>query len=685
MSERSSDKGDKADKARDEFFAEAQENLEQLSKDLVLLDEGRASGRFDPEVLNSAFRAVHSLKGLSGLFGVAPVSELSHHLENLLDGLRLGRARVTAETLDLLFEAVAVFHQLVRHEADPSKPAPPPIEALLGRLDRAGLAEAENPRDPLTAYALDPSLLAVLTEYEEHRLRENVREGRALHRVRAVFGLDTIDRGLDEVKTALRPLGRDDRFSAVERTARRADEIELEILFASGASQSDIAGALSGTSLHGVADRARRDRTGRRDAARAYQRARRHHRGLAAVGGADRARGHPQARRAHERRRRARQRARRARRGAGDACGNSAARCRSRAPCSARCARSSASSTSSRAACSTSAWSRSGTLFDKLSRVVRKLSRDAGKEIRLLISGGDTELDKLIVEELSDPLMHVIRNAIDHGIETPAERRAAGKPDVGTVKISAEQRGSHVLIEIVDDGGGLQGDRLIERAIERGLLDAAEAEALTPREVHNLIFLPGVSTKGVPDQISGRGVGMDVVKTNIARLSGIIDVGSERGKGTQLSIQLPVTLAIVQALVVRSAGRTFCIPLNSVLESLRIASEEISMLSRREVMTLRGHTLPLVRIEKFFELANDKPQPKRCFVVVVGLAQHRVGLLVDELIGQEDIVVKSLGKALDGTPGIAGATELGGKRTVLVLDVAALVEEATSLRTTEAA
>jgi two-component system chemotaxis sensor kinase CheA len=321
-----------------------------------------------------------------------------------------------------------------------------------------------------------------------------------------------------------------------------------------------------------------------------------------------------------------------------------------------------------------------GQVFDKLSRVVRKLSRDAGKEIRLAIAGGDTELDKLIVEELSDPLMHVIRNAIDHGIETPAERRAAGKGDVGTVRVSAEQRGSHVVIDIADDGRGLDEERLREKAIERGLLGAAEAEALSPREAHNLIFLPGVSTKAVPDQISGRGVGMDVVKTNIARLSGIIDVNSQKGQGTHLSIQLPITLAIVQALVVRAAGRTFCIPLNSVLESLRIGTEEVTTLSRREVMTLRGQTLPLVRIERLFELVTNRPPPKRCFVVVVGLAQHRIGLVIDELVGQEDIVVKSLGAALDGTPGIAGATELGGKRTVLVLDVAAIVDEASAAR-----
>ena len=174
---------------------------------------------------------------------------------------------------------------------------------------------------------------------------------------------------------------------------------------------------------------------------------------------------------------------------------------------------------------------------------------------------------------------------------------------------------------------------------------------------------------------------MDVVKTNIARLSGIIDVTSERGHGTQISIQLPVTLAIVQALVVRVAGRTYCVPLSSVLESLRLAMDEVSTLSRREVMTLRGQTLPLVRVERLFELTTERPPPRRCFVVVVGLAQHRIGLVVDELVGQEDIIVKALGPALDGTPGIAGATELGGKRTVLVLDVAAIVEEAMASRT----
>jgi two-component system chemotaxis sensor kinase CheA len=320
-----------------------------------------------------------------------------------------------------------------------------------------------------------------------------------------------------------------------------------------------------------------------------------------------------------------------------------------------------------------------GQVFDKLSRVVRKISRDAGKEIRLDISGADTELDKLIVEELSDPLMHVIRNCIDHGIERPEVRKELGKPEVGTIEIAAEQRGNHVVITIADDGAGLDEHRLVQKAVERGILAEEQARELGQREIYNLIFLPGVSTKEVVDEVSGRGVGMDVVKTNISRLSGIIDVSSEPGQGTRLTITLPITLAIIQALVIRAAGRTYAVPLNSVLESLLVTRADVTTIERREVMTLRGQTLPLARLERVFRLQRFDHEPDRQFVVVVGLAQHRIGLLVDELVGQQDIVIKPLGKALEGVPGIAGATELGGKRTVLVLDVAAIVEEAVSV------
>jgi len=306
---------------------------------------------------------------------------------------------------------------------------------------------------------------------------------------------------------------------------------------------------------------------------------------------------------------------------------------------------------------------------------VRRISRESGKDVRLVIQGAETELDKLIVEELSDPLMHIIRNAIDHGIESAPVRRAAGKPEAGTIAIAAQQKGNHVVIEVRDDGAGFDEARILQTAIARGLIDKAQAQELSRRELLNLTFLPGFSTRDQATELSGRGVGMDVVKTNIAKLSGIIDLQSTPGKGAHLTITLPITLAIIQALVIKSAGRTYAVPLNSVLESLTIVPSEVRTIEGREVITLRGQTLTLARVDAIFGLNRNDVAPERSYVVVVGLAQHRLGLVVDDLLGQEDIVIKSLGRALAGLPGIAGATELGGQQIVLVLDVGALVEE----------
>ncbi|MFO0633841.1 MAG: chemotaxis protein CheA [Nannocystaceae bacterium] len=325
---------------------------------------------------------------------------------------------------------------------------------------------------------------------------------------------------------------------------------------------------------------------------------------------------------------------------------------------------------------STCAWSL-GQVFDKLARVVRKLGRDAGKEIRLNITGEETELDKLIVEELSDPLMHMIRNCIDHGIESRSERLAAGKAAAGRIDLRAFQRGSRVVIEVEDDGRGMDLRQIRDSAVRRGLLSEEDLREMTPQQVIELVFMPGFTTRATPGALSGRGVGMDVVKTNISRLSGLIDVNTAVGRGTVFSITLPVTLAIIQALVVQTAGQTFCIPLNSVIESLMVSPSEIRTVEGAEVITLHGKTLPLCHLARLFELrSGTRATLARNYVIVVGLAQHRIGLVVDDLLGQHDVVIKSLGAALRQVPGIAGATELGGGRTVLLIDVAALVEEA---------
>ncbi|MFL5302772.1 MAG: chemotaxis protein CheA, partial [Anaeromyxobacteraceae bacterium] len=315
-----------------------------------------------------------------------------------------------------------------------------------------------------------------------------------------------------------------------------------------------------------------------------------------------------------------------------------------------------------------------GQIFDKLSRMVRKLTRELGKEIDFQVKGSNVELDKLIVEDLSDPLMHLIRNSLDHGVDPPEKRLAQGKPRAGRITLSATQKGSHVQITVEDDGNGIDEGRIREVAVARGLASAEQVSQLSRREVMNLIFVPGFSTAKQVTALSGRGVGMDVVKNNVAKLSGIIELSSELGKGTRIEITLPVTLAIIRALVVDVAGHTYAVPLNSVLEILTLDARELKTIETREVINLRGSTLPLVRLGRFFGLP-EAPAKGPLFVVVVGLAQERLGVAVEGLVGQQDIVVKPLGKALSTIRGIAGATDLGGRRTVLVLDVGAIMEE----------
>jgi two-component system chemotaxis sensor kinase CheA len=313
-------------------------------------------------------------------------------------------------------------------------------------------------------------------------------------------------------------------------------------------------------------------------------------------------------------------------------------------------------------------------VFDKLARMVRKLAREVGKEIEFEVRGGDVELDKLIVEDLSDPLMHLIRNAIDHAVEPPEVRQRLGKARAGHIRLSASQRGNHVQISVEDDGAGIDEERIREVALQRGLATPEALAGMSRREAMNLIFLPGFSTARQVTTLSGRGVGLDVVKNNIANLSGIIELSSERGAGTRVELTLPVTLAIIRALVVSVAGRIYAVPLNSVLEILEVRGRELRTLSMREVLTLRGATLPVVRLARHFRLSGGDPVDP-FFVVVVGLAQERLGVAVDDLVGQQDIVVKPLGHLLHGSRGVAGATDLGDRRTVLVLDVGAIIED----------
>jgi two-component system chemotaxis sensor kinase CheA len=316
-----------------------------------------------------------------------------------------------------------------------------------------------------------------------------------------------------------------------------------------------------------------------------------------------------------------------------------------------------------------------GQLFEKMTRIVRRVSNEQGKKVDLDIRGADTELDKLIIEDISDPLMHIIRNAIDHGLESPEDRLAAGKPEKGRIRLWASQKGNHVVIEVHDDGRGIDCPKVCRKAVEKGLIE--KDQTISEEECFDLLFQPGFSTRDDVSDMSGRGVGMDVVRNNIAALSGMIEVGSRPGEGTTMTITLPITLAIIKALIVQVADRTYAIPINSVLETLMIEADAIDTVEKREVIELRKATVPLLRLDRTFGLeAAGQVDERRLFVAIVGLAEKRMGFVVDELLGQQDVVIKSLGKALGFVRGIAGAAELGNQKTILVLDVAGLMNEA---------
>ncbi|MGA7124215.1 MAG: chemotaxis protein CheA [Polyangiaceae bacterium] len=723
-------RGEASDKAREEFFSEAQELVDGLGRDLLGLDEGVKAGRVDPELINDVFRGVHTLKGLSGLFGATRMAGLSHELEDVLDDLRLGRIDVTPAVLDLLFQAVTLYAQLLAAQSGEGPEPEREVEALLLAIGQLSQRRSGGGAGVVAHYELDPGLLGVLTEYEEHRLRANIQQGLALFRIRARFSLATIDSSLDEIKAQARPLGEIVTYLPTGSGAD-VDTIELEILMASRASLQTLQQAIVGPDLS-IEDVARRvDPSVRPPQASSPARV------AGAQGAVPRQEvGAVSAAPVPDK-------------GSalsfveppGDAKGSADAPPRTptvvgslRGPGPAReLSLRSASQTvrvdirkldrlmtivgelaivktaiarltdrvRRRAADPRElsielarlnrtferhlAQMQSGILevrmvplgqaFDKLARIVRQISREHDKEVHLVVTGADTELDKLIVEELSDPLMHMIRNAIDHGIEPRDERLRVGKPPVGTIALNAFQKGNHVVIEVEDDGRGMDHGALVAAAVRRGIVSPDEAKELTEGEMLALVFMPGFTTKEVATDLSGRGVGLDVAKTNIGKLGGVVDITSDVGIGTKMTITLPITLAIIHVLLVEIGAHLFAVPLASVEEAIVLHEDQVRTVEARELLTVRGTSLPICRLARLFGLPQGDRDGHGPFVVIARVGARRLGFVVDELVGQQDIVIKPLGKSLKGVRGFAGATELGDQRIALVIDVAALIEE----------
>jgi two-component system, chemotaxis family, sensor kinase CheA len=676
-----------SDKAREEFFSEAQEIIETLSRNLLSLDSAIKAGISDPSLINEAFRAVHTLKGLAGLFGAVRLGALSHRLEDVLDDLRLGRIDLGQDVLDVLFGAVEAYTRILQAEkADSDEELD--VEQLFVELERIGAGATEH-QSPVADYELDPGLLAVLTEYEEHRLRANIALQMQLYRLRVQFDLSTIDKVLEEMKERAKRHGEIITYLPTGE-ATSPDTIELDLLMASRDDLATLIGSLGADHvvIEEIPRRARRSHPATLPPRRPTALGRGESVGMQPElerGGLEQAaslRSLTQTVRVDIRKL--------------DHLMNIVGELAIVRSAFGRVAEKLRGEGQRKLAAELQRLHRNfdrrlgemqdgilevrmvplGQVFDRLARVVRQISREVGKEIRLVITGAETEIDKLIVEELSDPLMHMIRNAIDHGIEAGQGRVEVGKPLAGTIALNAFQKGNHVMIEVEDDGRGIDLSRLTEKAITLGKLSRSEALEMSRDEALALIFLPGLSTRESADDVSGRGVGMDIVKTNISKLGGVIDVHSEAGIGTKMTITLPITLAIVSALLIQAGKHTLAIPLSSVSEAIAFEEAAVRLVDGREVITLRGQTLPLCRLDRLMalETAPDSASRRR-FVVVAALGQRRLGLVVDFLYGQEDIVIKPLGKSLSAVRGFAGATELGDQRVGLVLDAAGLIEE----------
>ena len=682
---------DSDDEVRAEFIAEAQEIIELLSRDLLVLDHGQKEGHPDPDLVNSVFRGVHTLKGIAGMFGFDDLGEVAHVLEDLLDQLRLGRVDLAQKVLDVLFEGVEVLQRLLAQGPDAPQAD---LDGFYRRV--AAFVDAPAPPEDLDSYGIDTGVLSVLTEYEEHRLKTNVEQGVPLFRLKIKFALTSIDSDLEDLKTRAKPVAEIITYLP-SMEGGDDDSIELEVLLASRATIEELERTLA------VPEEAVLEAVAREEPSRTIPppaRAPTQHPTGGGKTGAPSA-GPPapaHAIGADSLSLRAVAKTVRVDIGKLDHLMNVVGELGIVKSSVSKLLERLRGDPEMRALVTElhrihRGFERHlddlqdgildvrmvplGQTFDRLARAVRQVARDHGKDVRLVVSGADTEVDKLIVEELTDPLLHLIRNAIDHGIEPPDVREQAGKSPTGTLALNAYQKGNHVVIEVEDDGAGMDADRIVESAVARGTISEEVGAELARADKLDLIFVAGVSTAGEVSNLSGRGVGMDVVKTHIARLGGVIDVQSKREIGTKFTITLPITLAIISALVVRVAGRAYCIPLTVVQEALLLRSSDIRTVEGREVITLRGSTLPLCRIDELFglDLPDEELRIEKEYVVVTSLGQRRVGLVVHALEGQQDIIIKPLGKSLQHVSGFAGATDLGDLRVVLVLDAPSLLEE----------
>ena len=661
----------KKDEPNLEFIAEAEEILELISKNLLTMEESQDRLSPHPDIINAIFRGVHTLKGIAGMMGFNNITELSHTLENMLDAMRMGKLTLTSVVIKLLFESTDMLRKLIENvsrDGNDNIDASRLLSDIVSILKKKPEAAAAHKLEELD---LDANVLKVLTEYENHRLEENLRLGANIFEITAGFSLETFDKDLNQINSMVSGFG--EVITTLPSSGASPDiGIEFKLIIGTKEDLNYVTSILSGANVKIREIKYQRKNEKIKSGGE--------HEEAQAAESPSSVKSLSMTVRVNI------NRLDRLLNIVGELVLNKAVITHI--------------SKNLRAVEGFSEWAIElekaartldkklnelqeglmevrmvplNNLFDRLTRMARKLSRESGKIIDIRIFGEETELDRLMIEEIADPLMHIVRNSVDHGIETQEDRIKSGKNEIGTIKLSATQKGGHVVIEVEDDGSGINIKRVKDIAVEKGLI--ALNSSLTEKEAIDLLFTPGFSTSKVVTEVSGRGVGLDVVRKNLIKLNGTIDIETKEKAGTRFIITLPLTLMILKALIVQVADDIFALPINSVSESLMITKSDIQTVERREVIQLRERTLPILRLEDAFDMKSKDVNPDSMYVVVVGSGNRKIGFVVDALLGQQEIVIKSLGKILSGIQGVAGATELGNRKTVLVLDVAALIEE----------
>ncbi|GBE01313.1 chemotaxis protein CheA [bacterium BMS3Bbin06] len=635
-----------------EFISEAEDLLNESRECLLEIQDGFPE-QYNPDTLNALFRSMHTLKGISGLYGHEGLKDLSHELEGLLDELRLGRIDLSEDLINFLFHNIDIVRNMV---SVASEEKDTDVSSCIREIERfkntAGMSSGEAPLSEIVG----EEILRVLSEYEEHRLRTNVKDKKGIFLIYTVFSLSEFDKGLSKLTGTLK---KDGELISTLPTSEGIPEgsIGFKLLFAS---EKDLHYLRDKTGLvieeiysckPSTVQPVTQEETLRSVSSTVRVDIEKLDRILNTIGKLNLTKGaisrveeelietYGHSHLVFDMHRVIQNFDRRLKELQDDVLQIRMVPV--------------------------------GQIFSRLGQIIRRYSKGLKKTVELKTFGEDTEIDKFIAEEIADPLMHIVRNALDHGIETPEERASKGKPQTAQIKLSAFPKGNHVIVEVEDDGRGIDPSRIKEKADALGLV--SRQDELDKSEIINFIFLPGFTTSETITDVSGRGVGMDVVKEKISSIGGFVDVSSEMDVFTRFSLTIPITLAIIKSLLIRSGSHNFALPLTSISETLLVKRTDIQSIEGNMIYNLRGELLPTISLAGLFDLRTADSEEK--YIVVAGYGERRVGIIVDALIGSQDMVIKSLGDYFRNFKGFTGAAEVGKNEVILVIDVEAIMEE----------